>query len=309
MGKSDVTLNYLQQLRPDNFRYELDLGDTPPNRQRVGRLSWSQFHLPTECSDQQFAEIIENSALDDAQFYLDTCFITGREIDPSLWVTLLRKSIVITIDTWQELKPWLKTPFVNKDFRDLLLEAIEVGHPGIRFESPPDPEGELEFTVRYYVQLLAFRKRAFDLARANLERELQREPTEAEVEKQAQRMVQDRGWQLATKGHKEKGKANFLTDETVLVRAIISAISTGRETSVLTRDRDLVEQFYKLLYLIDTHYCSYLIAEAYRRQPLILSNASGRNVLSISTRTSTQERSCEFLTLQMSGFALKIITL
>ena len=268
MGKSDPTLNYLKQLRADKFRFDLDTDDTPSNRRRVGRLSWDANTFPSECSDQQFAQTIEKSSLEDSQFYLDTCFVTGREIDPSLWVALLRKSIVITIDTWDELKPWLRNPFVNKEFRDLLLEAIEVGHPAIRFESPPNPNRQLEFAVRYYVQLLAFRKRAFDLARANLRRDLQREPTEAKVETLTQRMVQDRGWQIASKGRTEKGKPNFFTDETVLVRAIVSAISTGRETAVLTRDRDLVEQFYKLLYLIDTHYRGFLIAEEYRRQPL-----------------------------------------
>jgi len=36
---------------------------------------------------------------------------------------------------------------------------------------------------------------------------------------------------------------------------------------LLTRDRDLMEQFYKLCWLVDTHYRAMLIAKAYVRQP------------------------------------------
>ena len=73
---------------------------------------------------------------------------------------------------------------------------------------------------------------------------------------------------MAEKGRRDAGKSNFQADESVVVASVISAITTGCETSVLTRDRDIIEQFYKLMYLVDTHYQGYQIGEAYRRQPL-----------------------------------------
>ena len=50
--------------------------------------------------------------------------------------------------------------------------------------------------------------------------------------------------------------------------AVMSSILTGHETIILTRDNDLLEQFYKLIYLIDTHYVSMLVADEYVKQPM-----------------------------------------
>lgn len=268
MAKTGPIFDYLKNRRADGVRSDMPPGDTPEHRMPIQRLSWGVNLCPPECSDVEFAKTVQKSALPDAQFYLDTCFITGKEVDPQVWEALLGRSIVLTHDTWQELGPWLENPHVNKDFRDTLVSAFKRKHPSIRFDDGSQNSSELESATHYYVRLLSLRKEAFAWAEIHLEHELGRKPTLDEINAFTQQIVQDRGMELARKGHKDKGKPNFYADEAVLARATVSAISTGRETAVLTRDSDLVEQFYKLLYLVDTHYRSFLIGHALKKQPL-----------------------------------------
>jgi hypothetical protein len=49
---------------------------------------------------------------------------------------------------------------------------------------------------------------------------------------------------------------------------------TGRETTILTRDHDLMDQFYKLIFLIDTHDQSMLFANKYVASPQLDLNGS-----------------------------------
>ncbi len=50
------------------------------------------------------------------------------------------------------------------------------------------------------------------------------------------------------------------TDESLVFETVANGIRSGRPSLLLTRDRDLLEQFYKLCWLIDTHYRAMLIA-------------------------------------------------
>jgi hypothetical protein len=54
-----------------------------------------------------------------------------------------------------------------------------------------------------------------------------------------------------------------LTDEALVYLAVSHAISTGRQTPVLAEDADVEEQFFKLLWLIETHYRGMLLADKY----------------------------------------------
>lgn len=44
-------------------------------------------------------------------------------------------------------------------------------------------------------------------------------------------------------------------------------IETGREVVILSKDEDVLEQFYKLQWLLDTHYRAMLLADAYAAKP------------------------------------------
>ena len=268
MPRSDPTIHYFQNKRPDFRMAGLKVVSPSVLHKAAERLTWSFPSGKAPMTDERFAEILVRSSVSDAQFFLDTCFLTARELAPALLKSLLRLRIVITPQIWGELQPWLEDPCCNRDFRDELLKAEREGHPSIVFLKPGNPDSPLEKAISYYVQLLGLRKRIFQLVRNGLRRELGRVPTELEIEKSVQKQVQDRGWLLACKGRDDAHKPNLLADEMTLVRAVVNGITSGVETSVLTRDRDLTEQFYKLLHIIDTHYRSMLIGDACCEQPL-----------------------------------------
>lgn len=267
MPRTDPTLAHLLQRRPDRVFQSIPDIDVPAGRTPVMRRSWAVGPLP---ANVDLALVVREQSLPDAEFYLDTCFVTDSELDQQIWSSLLQRTIVITPGVRRELEPWINDPKVNCQFRDLLVEAEQVGHPAIRFDPPADQDNRLEYAAKCYVELLGIRKRAWAFAcdRVRSKSSKDEEPTGSKIRETLQKMVGARGLTLAEKGRDTLGSPNFYTDEELVVRSAIRAISSARETTVLTRDSDLVEQFYKLLYLIDTHYLGYLIGEAYRTQPL-----------------------------------------
>jgi hypothetical protein len=75
-----------------------------------------------------------------------------------------------------------------------------------------------------------------------------------EVEKQ----YGPRGLMLA-----KKGLSKVPTDESLPILAAEFALETGRTAHVVTADADVLDQFAKLLWLLDTHYRAMLLADHY----------------------------------------------
>ena len=84
---------------------------------------------------------------------------------------------------------------------------------------------------------------------------------------QLHRDLGPRGYLLAKKGKEAKNSENLLTDETLVYLAMKTGIETGREVVILSKDEDVLEQFYKLQWLLDTHYRTMLLADAYAADP------------------------------------------
>ena len=66
---------------------------------------------------------------------------------------------------------------------------------------------------------------------------------------------------------------NALMDEgpSLVVAAVTTSLYESRETVILTKDQDVLEQFYKMQYLVDTHYRGLLLADRYCDDPKGLS--------------------------------------
>lgn len=62
-----------------------------------------------------------------------------------------------------------------------------------------------------------------------------------------------------------KPSSPLLTDETLVYQAVEHALRTGTPTVVLTRDPDVEEQIFKLLWLLNSHHRAMLCADAYLR--------------------------------------------
>jgi len=258
----------------------------PRNRQAIGRL-W--FWGPTpkaDCSAATLAEIIADGSLSNAIFFLDTNVFT-RELDISVWNALSRRRILIAPTVWKELLPWLKSPYCNNIVRNRVVSGIR---EQIRFannkidqsfetEIPPKSSdlpklGVLFLTedfklhgYDYYLRLLALRKALGPIAYSYLRRELGRAPSNDEFLSEIQKQFGERAFLLARKGLAASNSPNKINDEHLVVMAILSAIMRGVETFIITRDRDVMEQFFKILHMMTQHYRAMLIADRYAANP------------------------------------------
>ncbi|MBO0700328.1 MAG: hypothetical protein J2P46_18155, partial [Zavarzinella sp.] len=122
----------------------------------------------------------------------------------------------------------------------------------------------------YYLPLLLLRKlKGFRFA-AEFEAEHGRSPMKEEFHRGYKALgpgFNDRAVRLGWKGYTDYEKPNYPADEQLVTMAVLHGLMTGRETTVLTRDHDLMEQFYKLVFLIDTHYRGMLFADLYTAAP------------------------------------------
>jgi hypothetical protein len=210
-----------------------------------------------------------------AIFFLDSSFLHRHQIPDEVFDALLSRRIAVTQMVWAELHDWVRNPFANRNFRDVLVSANERGHSSVLFLNPNDWPDDIRESAHYYVSLLSIRKVFGLLLKEDYANKHGREMPDEELISTLQSAVGDRGVILARKGLLDYGKANFTADEDLVVAAATHAILTGEETSVLTRDRDPLEQFRKVLYLIDTHYRCHLIAESYLDTPENLIESKG----------------------------------
>ncbi len=175
---------------------------------------------------------------------------------------VIGKKLVFPKIIQTELEPWAANPRKNLRFQHAYVKAASQGHPAFDLTSFEVGTDEWRGVV-HYALLLGLRKQVYELV-SNSSPGL----SDDELHQEVQRLVQDRGMTLARKGLLDREKVNFLADEVLIVRAFEYALRTGNDVTVLTRDRDLREQFYKFQYILDTHYRSMLLANAFRGQPL-----------------------------------------
>jgi hypothetical protein len=269
MPKKNITFRYFDEKKPDNISYIVPPSDTVENLHAIPRLAYSRFSFDT--SYCQLANQLKNRPEQLCPtIFLDTCFITGREINNELWDEILKCHPTIIDAVAIELKPWLHDPRKNKYFHSFVNDySNETKTPidSVSLQGLTSNQNIIS-AAHYYITLLALRKTVYADTAKYIRSISDRELSDNEIEKLVQKRVQDRGLTLAKKGQKDFGKINFATDECLLVVAFFHAVLTGKETIILTRDSDLLEQFYKLTYMIDTHYRCMYIANHLKDQPL-----------------------------------------
>ncbi len=202
----------------------------------------------------------------DVVFFCDTSLF-HRKTDAKLWEALLNREgkMAIVPPVRRELEPWLASNGEHP-----AAQAILNGEPSVEFSGidPDDRRGKT--AAEYYIQLLGLRKRLATARLWEFEEEHGRLPEDGERRKLMERLHEDlgpRGYMLAKKGTEVKNPDIFLTDETLVYLAMKDGIETGREVVILSKDEDILEQFYKLQWLLDTHYRAMLLADAYAAEP------------------------------------------
>ncbi len=242
-----------QHLRSDAFR------------DRPLRLTHDQRRLgltviPAHPFDQTATASRIGHSYKDATFFVDSSIFDSALL--ATWRALLDEParVVLVPHVRREIEGWAAANAAHPASQALTQEAICVVDPATW-------PGHLQANLTYYANLLGFRKRVYQAAVITREAELGRELTEAErirTKQEAGNTLGARAIMLARKGSKTSpASPNFYTDEILTSAAVLNAIYTGHHTVLLTRDADLFDQFYKLQWLIDTHYRGMLFADAY----------------------------------------------
>lgn len=264
MPKKNATLAHIVDRRPTNTLSIPGPQDPPPpHRRSAYRLSYGGNQSEKRSTSYTaLARSIKLSSLPSTVFFLDTCFANAHDVPGEVWEALEHQQTVLTPGILFELREWLDHPYRNKRFNNSVRAAASGAKSSVRLLDMTEYSTTSQAAAKYYVQLLGVRKLVAIIEQQQFQSEFGRPPTDAELAARCKRIVGERGWRLAQKGMAESKNINFGADEELVVWAVVSAVLSGRETVILTRDTDVMEQFYKMVYLLDTHYRSCLIAHA-----------------------------------------------
>jgi hypothetical protein len=279
-----VTSRFVDELPPLAVRgIPTPRFEVPPHRAAIPRLGFRGPSPKIDWSAKDLAHAIGTAALPDALLFLDTNVFT-TEMDQMVWDAIYSKRILITPRVWKEILPWLKTPFHNKATRDYIYNAVQkqLDWHNLAQREPAPEEAEKEFrnaqvlfedetftnhAYGYYLRLLALRKAIGPMATSILTSRLGRAPTNDELLAEVQSQFGIRGFHMARKGVEAVNSPNVLTDEQFVLMAIITAITRGQETFIITRDTDVLEQYYKALNLMKEHYRAMCVGECHAANP------------------------------------------
>ncbi len=211
--------------------------------------------------------------------FLDTSAF-DFEMPHEVWPRIIEsRQLVLVGGVLRELEPWLAR---NKSHP--AAQAVLARDPHIDFYARSALPATMWVGATFYVNLLVRRKQLLSVVQFDLARRLERPATEQEVQREVQRTYGERGWLLARKeraGFKEISHV----DEELVCLAVANALYTRTPTVIVTRDKDVFEQFYKLWNLIDLDYRSVLLANSYatafsgyRPRPLVLDEPWLRDV-------------------------------
>ena len=120
----------------------------------------------------------------------------------------------------------------------------------------------------HYVNRLSLRKRLGLVAFGELQQKFGREPSEPELKQHLHNSYNAGVAPIAFKGWKDRGKRNYLADEELVVAAAFTAIATGQESLILTRDTDIFEQFIKLMHMLLADYACFRFALVHHANPV-----------------------------------------
>ncbi|NQT82846.1 hypothetical protein HQ563_07480 [bacterium] len=226
---------------------------SPPGRTFLGRLSYLGF--PKLRRDEfDLERTLAN--VGDFWIFLDSSFF-DHETDPDVLRKLrVRNRLFILPGVADQMKAWLRASPDAVVARELFSSD---GHPDPGLFDVWHREKflrEYSYVFRYYVQLLAVRRELLRWILEDFEGEKGAHATEAERRKVFRRVHDTygpRAYSIAKKSCVGGDKRLDVTDEAVVVAAVLCGIVYGKECMILGKDEDLVEQFYKLTSLLKIH--------------------------------------------------------
>ncbi len=251
---------------------QISLDGLPKGQSPNFRLAWSKpIHGHYDPND--LAQVIRDPLNCDIQYFPDANFAIVETNSP-VWDALRQAAnrTVLAAPVYHELKEWLAAPRRNHALHSHITSALQSVDPqwlttfGIGNREPV-----LKAALDHYVSLLLSRRMASKLAEIQLRTSGAGEPTRNDVMNFCKDQFGLRTQLLAKKGRddsEEKGHVN-VNDEVLVVMAILRAIASGRQTMILTHDRDVLELFYKAIWFFDTHYKAMHFARCYSTDPFL----------------------------------------
>jgi len=218
-------------------------------------------------SYDQVAEFIAGDQ-DTHDYFLDTNFFTDHQVKQTVWDALGQKRITMTTGVWKELLPWRSNPFYNGHMVPVFNDAKEAVSSTILFDEDAAWGVPCGVFRNWYVNVLAERKRRAQSFVDEFVANQGRQPSSEELNTLFQKAGNERDFHIFRKGQREISVgANVFTDEELVATAAMVTLAAGRNTTILTRDHDVLEQFYKLTGLLTIHYQATLFAERWTEGP------------------------------------------
>jgi hypothetical protein len=226
----------------------------------VHRLSFKTSESPLDLDElsRTIATIPSNVAI-----FLDNN-IWDLSLASDVWPALLsrERGIYVVPGVRIELEPWRKK---NRQF--IGSKAVQEKRSPLHLLDLPTDELDRRALI-HYTSLLLQRRHAFLYFAANFERINGRVPDTSEIVAGVQKLYGQRALLMAYKDGRAVVPDRRATDEYLVCAAAAHGLATGEPTVVLTQDQDVMEQFYKLWWFLDTHYRAMLLADAYVDDPL-----------------------------------------
>lgn len=216
------------------------------------------------------------------------------DIPREVWAELLRSEQLVLIPAViSELEPWMA-----KNASHPMSEPVLSRDPRVQFPESLDVPETVRGGAHFYLNLLVRRKQASLVVEHQLTERLKRPPTREELIGEVQRQYGERGWLLAKKSTSGDMSSSSHADEELVCWSFAQALHSGVPTALLTRDKDVLEQYYKLWNLLDLDYRNLLLADSYvtdfasyRPQPFVLDEPALRDVFEDSPDNVWFERS------------------
>jgi hypothetical protein len=232
----------------------------------VRRLTYKVRQSTESARDELAASIAREQPRESAHFFVDTN-MWDATLEDEVWDALIARGpdVVVIPQVRNELGNWLASHSGHRSARALMA------HPcPFTLLDLPEPWSADWDAYAYYVSLLGIRRKITTVAASMFEAANGRPPSAAELVVHIQRLGGERALGLVYKNGRlvrPEPWINF-TDESLVYFAALSALTSGRPSVILTKDQDVVEQFYKFCWFLDTHYRAALLAEEHSRDPL-----------------------------------------
>jgi hypothetical protein len=214
------------------------------------------------------AAVLANGLEEKPLIFLDAN-IWSVNTEVELWQALarFREDVIVIPQVKAELGSWLSS-HLDHPATHAILSAERV----LSIMDLPTPYTSEWDAYAYYVSLLGLRRRVLELGEMVLIEREGRSPSPGELRIEVQKIFGERGLLLGYKGGTviEKPSSWLMsTDESLVYLAACAALTSGRPTIILTKDQDVLEQFYKLWWFLDTHYRAMLLADEYIHSPFV----------------------------------------